>query len=189
MGISIQNDETLTNFFNILADIIDKFNTKSVVDINFFEQQQKVVFSEQYLESLPKKDKLRNYALFKFSFETEPYVQKYLARNKRSLFAQLRCGILPLRIETGRYNQTLLNDRICEYCTSGLVEEEYHFIFSCNLYSPMREHLLDKCEELHPNFSHLEEVEKSRFVLNNEFIQLHTANYVSEAYFLRKEIS
>jgi hypothetical protein len=37
-----------------------------------------------------------------------------------------------MKIETGRYQGTLLQDRKCERCSCGEVEDEYHFLFHCN---------------------------------------------------------
>jgi hypothetical protein len=45
---------------------------------------------------------------------------------------QLRISCHQLKIETGRYQGTLLHDRKCERCSSGEVEDEYHFLFHCN---------------------------------------------------------
>ena len=33
------------------------------------------------------------------------------------LLATLRCGILELKLVTGRYNETKLEDRLCDICT------------------------------------------------------------------------
>lgn len=46
---------------------------------------------------------LRTYVLFKKELKTENYVKYYMHKRKRSLVALLLLGILPLRIETGRY--------------------------------------------------------------------------------------
>ena len=43
------------------------------------------------------------YVDFKKSFNTEAYVKQTFSRSRRSFLAQLRLGILPLEIETGRY--------------------------------------------------------------------------------------
>ena len=48
--------------------------------------------------------KLRTYCTFKRIFSVEPYVYKVVNRGHRSILAQFRNGILPLKIETGRYN-------------------------------------------------------------------------------------
>ena len=50
-----------------------------------------------------KTNKLRTYSLFKDIHNTEKYLQINLAKNERSVLAQLRCRILPLRVETARY--------------------------------------------------------------------------------------
>ena len=61
------------------------------------------------------------------------------------MLAQIRSGILPLRIETGRYQNIKDNttkkmrkmkveERICLICNSGAVENEIHFIFECEPY-------------------------------------------------------
>lgn len=45
--------------------------------------------------------KLRTHVTFKTSFKLGKYVQLNLNRHERSVLAQFRTGILPLRIETG----------------------------------------------------------------------------------------
>ncbi len=49
-----------------------------------------------------------------------------------------RCGILPLEIETGRWQNKPVEERICKVCESDEVENEFHFIFSCTLYNNIR---------------------------------------------------
>ncbi len=58
-----------------------------------------------------------------------------MSRPERSLLAQLGIGVLPLKIETGRYNNvTVVEDRICELCDLD-IEDENHFVCSCPIYS------------------------------------------------------
>ena len=52
---------------------------------------------------LENKPKLRLYKTFKTTFETEGYLYRHLKQRDRSLLAQFQTGVLPLRIETGRY--------------------------------------------------------------------------------------
>ena len=58
--------------------------------------------------------------------ETEPYVLLNLSRQERSLFAQLRCGILPIMVETGRFRNIPKEKRICPVCDINEVEDEIH---------------------------------------------------------------
>ena len=50
--------------------------------------------------------------------------------NKRSLLCQLRIGILPLEIETGRYTRKKVEDIICKLCKLD-IEDEIHFVCVC----------------------------------------------------------
>ena len=49
------------------------------------------------------KPKLRTYVQLKVTFGVENYVSMNISKYKRSLYAQFRCGILPIAIETGRF--------------------------------------------------------------------------------------
>jgi hypothetical protein len=92
------------------------------------------------IQNLPK---LRTYRLFKREFKTEEYLLLNLKKNERSLLAQFRTGILPLRIETGRYVGESVEDRHCTLCNSGAIETEKHFLLECSLYSNVRNTVFD----------------------------------------------
>ncbi len=55
-----------------------------------------------------------------------------------SYLTQLRCDVLRLHIETGRWQGTALEKRICKVCNSDLIETKEHFIFHCNKYNNIR---------------------------------------------------
>ena len=97
-------------------------------------------FESYWLNEFNSKPKLRIYVKYKKSFCTEPYVKYDLPRFQMSLLAQLRSGILPLRIETGRFHNIKDNvtgqtrklkveERICLFCNLQEIEDEIHFIF------------------------------------------------------------
>ena len=48
-------------------------------------------------------NKLRTYRTFKNEFITEPYLSIIVHKEYRSAYAKFRCGVAPLKIETGRY--------------------------------------------------------------------------------------
>ncbi len=62
----------------------------------------------------------------------------FMSPVQRSYLAQPRCDILPLHIEKGRWQGTLLYKRICKVCNSNSVENEKHSIFHCNKYNNTR---------------------------------------------------
>jgi len=51
---------------------------------------------------------------FKSNYKMEPYINLVSNTFERSLIAKLRCGILQLNVELGRFNQTKSEDRLCK---------------------------------------------------------------------------
>jgi len=58
----------------------------------------------------------------------EPYINQVSNKFERSPIAKVRCGILQLHVELGRFNQIRLEDRLCKICEDGFVEDEIHFV-------------------------------------------------------------
>ena len=69
-------------------------------------------------------------------------------------------------IETGRYNQTFRNDRFCPICNSGIIEDEFHFLFHCPKYSIPWEKL---CSQIKQNFFHFNQLSYTELI--NEFTE------------------
>ena len=81
-----------------------------------------------------------------------------LPKYERSLISQLRLGILPIRIETGRYSNLPEQQRICFLCDTNQVENELHFLFHCHLYDVERNQF-----EQALNISFIELTDKDKF--------------------------
>ena len=118
--------------------------------INSYEQMEPVClntawallherFCERWKNEVHSKPKLRTYKLFKDVYSVEPYVLTFMNRKQRSFLAQLRCGILPLEIETGRWSGIAVENRICKLCNVGETEDELHFLFRCAHYIEERQ--------------------------------------------------
>ena len=58
----------------------------------------------------------------------------------RAAFAKFRCGVAPIRIETGRFENLDVNQRPCLFC--NVVEDEIHVILDCSAYDDLRNYLL-----------------------------------------------
>ena len=65
-----------------------------------------------------------------------------LSRYQRSLVTQLKLGILPLKIETCRYQGIPEHLRCCKLCNLGLVENEFHFLFHCSCLNEVRNQII-----------------------------------------------
>ena len=83
-----------------------------------------------------------------------------LNKGQRSLCAQLRTGTLPLAIETGRFNATPEEERLCLLCELGEIENEVHFLFYCPTYEDLRDVLFTKMSSVYADFFWLDEYAK-----------------------------
>ena len=74
-------------------------------------------------------NKLNWYRLFKnnFSLQTETHLNCINNCKFRNALCKFRLSAHSVEIETGRYNASPLEQRICKFCTSPHVENEYHF--------------------------------------------------------------
>ena len=86
----------------------------------------------------------------------------------RRLFAKLRLGVLPLRVEKGRWAGIERENRICKLCRQGVVEDESHFIFDCPPFTACRKPYLDKLKALIPFLSFMDSPGKLRYLYFNE---------------------
>ena len=70
-------------------------------------------FGNEWRNALDSKPKLRTYKLYKHDLVLEKYISMNLSRVERSVTAQFRFGILPLRLETGRFRGEDIENRLC----------------------------------------------------------------------------
>jgi hypothetical protein len=108
-----------------------------------------------------------------------------LKKNERSVLAQYRCGILPLKIETGRYTGMPVEQRLCQLCDLGEIENERHFLFHCPLYSDLRNTVFGtKLTENH--FISLSSGEQLKLIISDYPRQV--AKYLVNDYRKRKSV-
>jgi len=119
------------------------------------------------------RNKLRTYSLFKTQFETEAYCQLILPLRHRSAFAKFRCGVAPLRIETGRYENLSLDDRKCPFCSR--IETEAHVLLDCALYDDFRIDLYERACVINSDFTSFSAENKLVFLFSNQDLIRHCA--------------
>ena len=136
-----------------------------ILDRTMFEKE--INDWENRIRSCENGKKLRTYKLFKHSFDIEKYVTCNIAKKYRSAFAKFRCGVAPLRIETGRYENLHVNDRKCVHCIDD-IEDEVHVFTKCPLYSELREILYENAVRLNRDFNILNDQEKFTFMFESD---------------------
>ena len=68
-----------------------------------------------------------------------------------SALAKFRCGVAPIRLETGRYEGLNVEDRLCPYCEND-VKCESHVLLDCVLYKDLRYFMFEGARRFHINF-------------------------------------
>lgn len=153
-----------------MRDLLEKLNLLQYWEIRSGVPTEMLDFSiresakTELLQNINEKTKLRTYRTLRLGLETGSQVQCLYSRRTRSLTTQLKCGVLPLRIETGRFHGELVADRICKLCNSNATEDEVHFVFECPVYAKERAELIT-CLDLAPNQLNLRYLYGHPFVL------------------------
>ena len=112
------------------------------------------------------RNKLRTYTLFKETYQVERYCKINLHFPHRSALAKFRCGVAPIRLETGRYENLAENERTCPFCPN-VVESEKHVLLHCPLYSGERRLLFCKAIDINSSFMTICDDERLKFLFSH----------------------
>ncbi|VDI50203.1 Hypothetical predicted protein [Mytilus galloprovincialis] len=169
----------------IKLDLVSHFERKEIIDMSLLDLRLQDFYLSMWKRDIINVSKLRTYVKLKTMVEQESYVKLNLSKSQRSCVAQLRCGILPLRIETGRYIGEQREERICNFCTENSIEDESHFVLDCSLYTELRnEHFKDIISDV--NYLQMSNDEKLYHILIN--FPRKTAKYLVDAIRKRRQV-
>ena len=153
----------------------------TVISMESAKSKIKTKFVRDWEHHCLTKDKLRTYRSFKTEMSTASHLNCNLPKCQRSLISQLRLGILPIRIETGRFTGLNEADRICQLCNQNQIENEAHFMFHCDLYAPYRSELETG---IGADFSHMSTVDKFNVVFKHPY---KLGRYIENSFRKRRE--
>ena len=96
-------------------------------------------------------NKLRTYRQMKRDFQVEPYCLEILSRIHRGALSKFRSGRAPITVDTGRYQNLDLSERVCFHCAL-CVKDEKHVLMLCPLYEDLRCNLIYEAMIINPDF-------------------------------------
>jgi len=154
----------LHQFCNISVPISKERITKSVHDdlMSKFVNDWSTKINASLGPSGRGHNKLRTYCKFKNGYHVEMYCTMILPPSHRAAFCKFRCGVAPIRLETGRFEGLPVDRRLCPFCYT--VEDERHVLLKCNLYNDIRNALFIKANNVVPNFITLDDTEKMKII-------------------------
>ena len=166
------------------VNLLSSFHDKTPVNLKQVEDRLLEIHKLDWANKIQTLPKLRTYKQFKREYCTEKYVLSTLSKTEKSHLAQFRCGILPLRVETGRYIGLALNERTCQICNSDETEDEMHFLFNCPRYNDLRQIFIAKSVETCEGFLSLSDEQKIKYLLEKHYV--FVAKYIVTAMDRRK---
>jgi hypothetical protein len=117
-------------------------------------------------------NKLRTYKGFKLQFGTESYVRHVVVPSHRSAYAKFRCGVAPIRLETGRYERLAIGERKCIFCDIDTVETEEHVLLHCSLHQDLRDELFSTIANFYPDFIDFSVSDKLSIILSSPILSI-----------------
>jgi hypothetical protein len=120
--------ENTTNF----EDDLLNYNTTHIVN------KMKDKYFEHWRHKITNSSKLSFFCTFKKEYKMEEYLSIIKNPKIRSTLSRYRVSNHNLQIERGRYENIPQEQRICKFCNSNEVENEYHFALKCQKYEALR---------------------------------------------------
>ncbi len=94
--------------------------------------------------------------------------------------------MLPLNIETGRWAGTQADERVCNKCRNGNIEDEVHFLCDCPEYESCRVVLYESARSTCAEFYDLAIIYKFMYLM--QYNSREVAKYLDCAFNIRKDI-
>ena len=176
-----------TNLENVglLNFYIDDHSSKPpFVSKRLFQRLCDIFHQETFEKIRGERSKLRTYALFKKELGYEQYLTDIKNVTVRTNVTKFRLSNHQLMIEVGRYKGIRNeNERYCPFCP-GMVENEFHFLFSCPIYRVQRLIFLTPLINVVHNFSFIPDKQKIELVMSH--MDQNLCNYISNSMDLRE---
>lgn len=141
---------------------------------DFCSTNLKSIFITKWYAELHEKPLLRTYRLYKNEFRTEHYLDGIISSKYRIAVSKIRASSHDLEIERGRYTRprTDPEQRLCISC--NVIENEEHFVTSCEINADERQSLFHKITSKEPSFRTLDNLEKFIFLVSSNDNQVIT---------------
>jgi hypothetical protein len=130
--------------YNELRDIgmVGNFFHRSIPNPNeFYSMARSRIFEKHQNEwktKIPIFSSLDFYIKFKPNHGLEDYLSVVIDKRHLIALSRFRLHSHSLAIETGRHADLNREQRLCVYCNAKQIEDEVHFLLSCELYEELR---------------------------------------------------
>jgi len=147
-----------------------------------FKQRIQDIYVQQWRDRMRQKSRGEFYLLINPEYEFSLYLDSVTCRAYRHALTKLRLSSHHLAIESGRWrrpNPIPRAERKCQIC--DLLEDEYHLIFECRMYSNVRTYLPQNLVRRHNMFKFIQ-------ILTDNNLSNCLGRYTHQAFKLRSSI-
>ncbi len=189
--MACHNSDNKANFSSSVKQIMceiklkNSYNNLNTVNIDKAKECLMDKLEGDWRKSVQRKVKLELYDAIKCNYGAEKYLLLNTDKFEKSLLSQLRYGILPIRIETGRFTNESREERVCTLCTTNTIESVEHFLFECEAYDAQRLPFVTKAQSVINNWDELTQIECLKYLF--EVIPRTLGKYVKEIFLYRRE--
>ena len=151
--------------------------------LNIFKQRIKDVFTQEWHSRLENSTRARCYLTFA-NFQYQKYLNVLNIVKYRKSLSRLRLSSHRLEVEVGRWakpNKIPYENRKCQIC--NILEDEFHFLLECPLYSDLRKLYINKYYWRRPNMPKFIELLTSEHAKTLKNLSV----FVDKAFKIRKE--
>ena len=142
-----------------------------------FKQRLLDIDRQDWISKINTFSSLRLYTNIKYENYLEPYTYLVDQFRQRRYLSKLRCGVLEIGVNEGRMRNVVYNQRICQFCDEGAIDDETHFVFICSFHNNLRLHTLPSILLNHTVPDHLK--------LNNLFLSNSKYDYINFARYIK----
>ena len=116
--------------------------TQNISDINIIKQRLFDQYKQSWYSNINNSNRLSSYCRYKHEFRCEIYLDIIHEKRFKIALSRFRLSSHQLEIERGRYHDIARDERLCKFCPSKCIENEYHFMLVCPLYQELRRQYL-----------------------------------------------
>lgn len=182
------------NWCSLVRDLLcnlglnDAWFYQNVGNANVFLSLVKQRIKDQFIQNWTGRLNDSSRALFYrciAQFQLQPYLKCIGVRKFCTSMTKLRCSSHRLCIETGRWARPAsvpINERKCTFC--NVLEDEFHFVLQCRMYSQLRTQYIPICYWRSPNMCKFIELMNTE----NQLLIRKLSIYISKAFVMRSDI-
>ena len=151
------------------------------IHFNTIKQRILDMYFQSWYAEIDNSSQLQAYSIFRHNFEFQDYLDNVIDSKYRTALARFRTSSHKLAIESGRFENIMVENRKCRLCTMNTLENEYHFLLVCPFYRDIRIKYLPSYFCSWPTLNKFESIMSSK----SKYVQQKLAKFI---YFASKNV-